>query len=266
MGSPVLEILSSESQARGLDAILPPPEPVLVTTWTVDFSFLKSTSTTTGTVAIETTTPSPTQTPCSSDDDKNTGKPLHTLPVQLILGILAMCLIIASILRCYSISWRNHRRLMRERGQRDIEAQRQALAIATAGRRPSRVTDSYINTYPNSHHRSRQQDFPPMTETEHGVAIAGRTTLAARLREYRETAALRSGRVGPPPENGMGTRLTELEDTMPQSTVAPAYHDDVSPPSFLATVGKPPSYEDSVLTPLEHAHQQLASVSRGVRC
>ncbi|KAG0267821.1 hypothetical protein DFQ27_008210, partial [Actinomortierella ambigua] len=149
---------------------------------------------------------------------------------------------------------------MRERGQRDIEAQRHALAIMAASRRgPSGAASHYTNPHPHTattrhhhhHHQQQQQQQqqqsaqPPMVETGAGQARAGgRSTLAARLRAYRESAALRSGRVGPPPENGIGTRLTELEDTMPQPTVAPAYHDDVSPPSFLATVGKPPSYDD----------------------
>ncbi|KAG0243161.1 hypothetical protein BGW41_002801 [Actinomortierella wolfii] len=177
----------------------------------------------------------------------NIGKPLHSPAVLLVLGMVATCLTIAIVIKCYRIKRRNNATLMHECRRRDIEAQR------TLRLRYGQTYQHGLSSSPSS--PSLLSPPPPpissyptlfMSENGTGVAMAGRTTLAARLRIYHEMAALNSGRFGPPPDNGIGSRMTELDDTLPQSTVAPGYYDDISPPSFQATIGNPPPYEESL--------------------
>lgn len=181
-------------------------------------------------------TPTPTQQPPPLQEKPKGEDPLSNLAIQLILGGLAAIVLLAVFIRCIYVN-RQQRSLLDTRRRHNLAAAQAQLSIHdSAHHRFTGVHTIHVTGTPGT---------TMVTPLGTHLVPTNNTTLAARLRMYQAQA--QSWRdpypYGQQPALGvMGVGVTDSVS----SFVAPSYEQDVSPPPFMNSVGKPPAYAEAV--------------------
>ncbi|KAF9080467.1 hypothetical protein BGX23_002123 [Mortierella sp. AD031] len=159
-------------------------------------------------------------------------EPLSNIAIQSILGGLAAVVMIAVIARCLHVN-KQQRSL--------IETRRHNLASAHA---QLALHNSALRGVPGG--MSGGATTTMVTPIGTHLVPTNETTLAARLRMYQAQA--QSWRDPYPYGQQPVGDVMAVESV--SSFVAPSYEQDVSPPPFMNSVGKPPAYAEAVVAVL----------------
>ncbi|KAF9431055.1 hypothetical protein BGZ76_000594 [Entomortierella beljakovae] len=154
--------------------------------------------------------------------------PLSSMPVQFILGGLGALCLICLFIRCFRISRQYDASVEPSRRRHDLEsAATQSVIHASAARGIGRGVSQNEVTGSN---------LVPTSEL----------TLAARLALYQARSGVTISRYPYGQQSLHSTNVTRDQFDSMSLFVAPSYDWDVSPPPFMTTSGKPPTYAEII--------------------
>lgn len=183
-------------------------------------------------------TPTPTQQPPPQEKPKGED-PLSNLAIQLILGGLAVIVLLAVLLRCIHVN-RQQRSLLDTRRRHNLAAAQAQLSIHdSAHHRFTGARTIHVTSTPGT------TGTTIVTPLGTHLVPTNNTTLAARLRMYQAQAQSWRDPYPYGQQPAIGMTGVEVTDSV-SSFVAPSYEQDVSPPPFMNSVGKPPAYAEIV--------------------
>ncbi|KAK3829864.1 MAG: hypothetical protein JOS17DRAFT_803592 [Linnemannia elongata] len=186
-------------------------------------------------------TPTPTQQPPPQEKLKGED-PLSNLAIQLILGGLAAIVLLAVLLRCIHVN-RQQRSLLDTRRRHNLTAAQAQLSILDSAHH--RFTGARTIHVTNTPGTTGTTGTTMVTPLGTHLVPTNNTTLAARLRMYQSQAQSWRDPYPYGQQPAIGMTGVEVTDSV-SSFVAPSYEQDVSPPPFMNSVGKPPAYAEAV--------------------